>query len=176
MVLGQWWPTQLCTVRDGAHGSPQGGIYGEKGKGAYSIVLSRSDYADEDHGDTILYSGTISTDRTPTENTQRMMESCELVKKPVRVLRSHNANDVKNPYRPKYGFRYDGLYDVVSYHLLDEAIAEYRFCLVRCAGQRPIRCEEGPSRRPTKYEVEAYKKEVEEKTWEIATAHAQLRM
>lgn len=25
LVLGQWWPTQLCTVRDGAHGSSQGG-------------------------------------------------------------------------------------------------------------------------------------------------------
>jgi hypothetical protein len=24
-VLGQWWPTQLCTVRDGAHGAAQGG-------------------------------------------------------------------------------------------------------------------------------------------------------
>ena len=25
LVLGQWWPTQLCAVRDGAHGSSQGG-------------------------------------------------------------------------------------------------------------------------------------------------------
>jgi hypothetical protein len=24
-VLGQWWPTQLCAVRDGAHGAAQGG-------------------------------------------------------------------------------------------------------------------------------------------------------
>lgn len=42
LVLGQWWPTQLCTGRDGAHGSRQGGIYGEKIKGAYSIIISRS--------------------------------------------------------------------------------------------------------------------------------------
>ena len=27
LVLGQWWPTQLCTVRDGAHGSAQGGSF-----------------------------------------------------------------------------------------------------------------------------------------------------
>lgn len=26
LVLGQWWPTQLCTVRDGAHGATQGGM------------------------------------------------------------------------------------------------------------------------------------------------------
>ncbi|KAF2846911.1 hypothetical protein T440DRAFT_471434 [Plenodomus tracheiphilus IPT5] len=25
LVLGQWWPTQLCTMRDGAHGAAQGG-------------------------------------------------------------------------------------------------------------------------------------------------------
>jgi hypothetical protein len=26
-VLGQWWPTQLCAVRDGAHGAAQGGKF-----------------------------------------------------------------------------------------------------------------------------------------------------
>ena len=25
LMCGQWWPTQLCTLRDGAHGSAQGG-------------------------------------------------------------------------------------------------------------------------------------------------------
>lgn len=25
LVIGQWWPTQLCVFRDGAHGSAQGG-------------------------------------------------------------------------------------------------------------------------------------------------------
>ena len=25
LILGQWWPSQLCTVRDGAHGAAQGG-------------------------------------------------------------------------------------------------------------------------------------------------------
>jgi hypothetical protein len=25
VVLGQWWPSQLCTVRDGVHGAAQGG-------------------------------------------------------------------------------------------------------------------------------------------------------
>jgi hypothetical protein len=25
VVIGQWWPTQLCTVRDGVHGAAQGG-------------------------------------------------------------------------------------------------------------------------------------------------------
>jgi len=27
LVLGQWWPTQLCAVRDGAHGQAQGGRF-----------------------------------------------------------------------------------------------------------------------------------------------------
>ncbi|KAL9033272.1 MAG: hypothetical protein Q9214_007593, partial [Letrouitia sp. 1 TL-2023] len=28
---GQWWPLQICTIRDGAHGSFEGGIYGKPG-------------------------------------------------------------------------------------------------------------------------------------------------
>jgi hypothetical protein len=67
---------QLCTVRDGPHGAAQRGIYGEAGKGAYSIVLSGGNhYSNVDKGDTIRYSGTDSKYETPTENTRRMLDS-----------------------------------------------------------------------------------------------------
>ncbi|KAF9729063.1 hypothetical protein PMIN06_003312 [Paraphaeosphaeria minitans] len=163
LVLGQWWPTQLCTVRDGAHGTPQGGIWGAKGKGAYSIVLSGGGpgYKDRDEGDTIWYSGTDKKDAhssDPTENTQRLIESCdEFPDQPVRVLRSSQLSGT-NRYRPKYGLRYDGLYRVVGYELVDKLKQEHLFKLVRCEDQNPIRCEENAARRPTKYEEEEFLK------------------
>ncbi|KAF2177663.1 hypothetical protein K469DRAFT_602517 [Zopfia rhizophila CBS 207.26] len=158
LVIGQWWPTQLCTVRDGAHGSPQAGIYGEKGKGAYSIVLSGGNhYSDEDNGDSIWYCGTDGKDSTPTENTQRMIETCDKVKQPVRVIRSWNLTK-SNPYRPLRGFRYDGLYNVVGYQLQNAEKAIYRFKLIRVPGQDPIRYEDNRARRPTRFEIDEYDK------------------
>ncbi|KAI4953395.1 hypothetical protein J4E91_002242 [Alternaria rosae] len=104
LVLGQWWPTQLCTVRDGAHGSAQGGIYGERDKGAYSIVLSGGNpYHDVDNGGTIEYSGTEGRNSTPTENTLHLLKSAELVN-PIRVIRSAQLSK-KNPFRPELGLR-----------------------------------------------------------------------
>lgn len=163
LVLGQWWPTQLCAVRDGAHGTPQGGIWGSKGKGCYSIVLSGGGpgYKDRDEGDAIWYSGTDRKDshsHDPTENTQRLIESCdEFPGRPVRVLRSSQLS-TSNSYRPKYGLRYDGLYTVVGYELVDKSKQEHIFKLVRCGNQNPIRCENNAARRPTMYEEEEFLK------------------
>ncbi|RMZ67517.1 YDG SRA domain-containing [Pyrenophora seminiperda CCB06] len=157
LVQGQWWPTQLCTVRDGAHGAPQGGIYGEKdGAGAYSIVLSgKYGCLDEDEGDVIYYSGTEGKNYTPTDNTLHLLKSLE-TGNPVRVLRSHQLAK-KNPYRPEKGFRYDGLYTVIGVNVTDREKAMHRFKLVRCEGQPEIRYQ-GKSKRPTIWEVEAFEK------------------
>lgn len=157
LVNGQWWPTQLCTVRDGAHGSAQGGIWGQKGQGAYSIVLSGANYRrDRDDGIEIWYSGTASKNNEPTENTQRLMETCEeFPERPVRVLRSSQLHH-KNPYRPEYGLRYDGLYHVVGMERIEEGKEDYVFRLVRLENQNPIRCEDNAARRPTKFEVAEY--------------------
>jgi hypothetical protein len=154
LVLGQCWPTQLCTVRDGAHGSSQGGIYGEREKGAYSIVLSGGGYHDKDEGDVIEYSGTEGKNFTPTESTQHMITSATLGN-PIRVIRSHQLNK-KNPYRPKHGLRYDGLYTVKSFVIMDNQKQIHRFRLERCSDQHPIRCGDDASSRPTIYEVSAY--------------------
>lgn len=160
LVNGQWWPTQLCTVRDGAHGAAQGGIYGEAGKGVYSIVLSGGNhYSDVDKGDTIWYSGTDSKDETPTENTRRMLETLETpppLRQPVRVIRSWNLRK-ENPYRPQRGFRYDGLYDVQRSKVLDGSKAIHAFYLVRRNHQDPIRYQ-GAEARPTAQEIREYDK------------------
>ncbi|CAN9099785.1 hypothetical protein CC77DRAFT_1025344 [Alternaria alternata] len=156
LVQGQWWPTQLCTVRDGAHGSAQGGIYGEKERGAYSIVLSGGNgYQDVDNGDVIDYSGTPGKNSTPTENTIHLLKSADLGNQ-IRVVRSAQLNK-KNKYRPELGLRYDGLYRVTSYTKTDQETAMYKFRLERCEGQDPIRFE-GKAKRPSFYEVKEYER------------------
>jgi hypothetical protein len=152
---GQWFPTQLCTLRDGAHGVTQGGIYGQEGKGAYSIVLSGGNvYGDRDDGDEIWYRGTDGKGEGEiTENTKRMIESYEN-KLPVRVLRSHNLNK-SNEFRPERGFRYDGLYGVVEYRVLDADSGIHSFHLMRKPNQDPIRYR-GPEKKPTKQEIAEY--------------------
>ncbi|KAK4996443.1 hypothetical protein LTR66_003941 [Elasticomyces elasticus] len=152
LVNGQWFPTQLCTVRDGAHGATQGGIYGLPGKGAFSIVLAGgTHYQDRDLGDRIAYCGTDSENGEITPHTQRMMESVN--KHPVRVIRSHTLS---SEYAPIEGFRYDGLYDVVGFSLVDQSKQTHVFEMVRQEGQDPIRSRElGLAARPTQQEIAA---------------------
>ncbi|OAL01483.1 hypothetical protein IQ06DRAFT_248668 [Phaeosphaeriaceae sp. SRC1lsM3a] len=155
LVNGQCWPSQLCLVRDGVHGSSQGGIFGDKEKGAYSIVLSGGGgYHDQDDGDFIVYSGTEGKDFTPTEATQQMILSTS-IGNVIRVIRSCNLN-AKNKYRPEIGFRYDGLYQIKSHELVDKEKQIYLFKLERCPDQQEIRWD-GPMGRPTNFEIDAYK-------------------
>ncbi|KAL8937798.1 MAG: hypothetical protein Q9216_004245 [Gyalolechia sp. 2 TL-2023] len=156
LVNGQWWPLQICTIRDGAHGTPEGGIYGQAGKGAYSIIMSAGGYADIDEGDRIKYCGTSGEEDKPTAFTERMLESFEL-KNPIRVLRSSALAEKHSRYRPVKGLRYDGTYNITEYEILDKGTSMHRFTLERCAGQDPIRYQ-GEQVRPTEEELSQYKK------------------
>ena len=44
LEVGDWWPQRICVLRDGAHGSMQGGIAGSSTTGAYSIVVSSTSF------------------------------------------------------------------------------------------------------------------------------------
>ncbi|KXT16213.1 hypothetical protein AC579_6948 [Pseudocercospora musae] len=165
LLNGQWWPTQLTALRDGAHGSSQGGIYGETGKGAYSVIMSGgvdkagNKYPDVDEGDHVQYCGTDNDgpEKKPSDGTQRLIESYHL-KTPVRLIRSSNADPA---YAPEEGFRYDGLYEITDVEHMDPAGAKrqrHRFTLRRRPGQVPIRGS-GPEKRPTQQELDAYKKD-----------------
>ena len=156
---GQWFPTQLTTVRDGAHGATQGGISGKAGKGAYSCIMTgQSGYPDEDRGDEVLYCGTDSDNGTVTDRTQLLLDSIES-KNPVRFIRK---STLKSQWAPEVGYRYDGLYDVVEYEKLNTTdqpkLARHRFRLVRRPGQDPIRGT-GPEKRPTEQEIARYKED-----------------
>ncbi|KAF3049572.1 hypothetical protein E8E11_006915 [Didymella keratinophila] len=155
-VLGQWWPSQLCAVRDGIHGAAQGGIYGDKDLGAYSIVLSSGGYHDKDFGDIIEYSGTEGSNFNITAATQSMLTSAKLGNH-IRVLRSSQLPK-SNKHRPEVGLRYDGLYQIKSYKEINLEKKGYLFHLARVPGQQPIRSGEGPTGRPTVYEIKEYEK------------------
>ncbi|KAF2091260.1 hypothetical protein K490DRAFT_54154 [Saccharata proteae CBS 121410] len=158
LINGQWWPTQLCTVRDGAHGATQGGIFASQGKPAYSVVVAGGGgYKDVDEGEDIWYSGTDSKDGKVTENTASLIENVKN-KVPVRVIRSQNG---KNPtFRPTFGYRYDGVYDVLGFEVLDSRRQTYLFHLRRTPGQDPIRYK-GLAKRPTAEEEHFYTMERE---------------
>jgi hypothetical protein len=51
LVNGMWWPDRRCVWRDGGHSSLEAGICGEAGKGAYAVVVSSNEYADQDNGE-----------------------------------------------------------------------------------------------------------------------------
>ncbi|KAI9749326.1 MAG: 60S ribosomal protein L20 [Chaenotheca gracillima] len=152
---GQWWPMQICALRDGAHGEIEGGIHGRPDRGALSVILSSGGYEDRDEGENVLYCGTSGTKEKPTASTLLMLEAYRR-KTPVRLLRSA-ALPKTNIYRPEKGLRYDGLYDVVAVEVLHEDSAMHRFALKRQNGQDPIRAQ-GAQRRPTNEEVDAYMK------------------
>jgi hypothetical protein len=162
---GQWWPSQLCAVRDGAHSATIAGICGKTGEGAFSCVLSGGSYPNVDNGDEIWYYGTESDDPSrPTDSTQYMIES-SLNDTPVRVLRtSKMTTEGPNDYRPTAGMRYDGLYKVVDYEVKDKYKQVHLFHLVREPDQGPIR-HTGPEVRPTPEELETLAKAKIEKKY-----------
>jgi len=154
---GQWWPAQLCTKRDGAHGNHEAGIHGTPDLGACSIILSSGGYDDQDNGEVIEYCGTKGKEEenNVTPSTTLMLRAKD-VQTPVRVLRSSKM-EKSNKYRPQEGIRYDGLYLIVGQQLLDANRNHFRFHLERIAGQDPIRFE-GDERRPTDREVQEFHK------------------
>ena len=155
LVNGQWWPLQICALRDGAHGDIEGGISGMPGLGACSIVVSGGGYANIDEGTILKYCGTSGKNGEPSAGTKLLKESFDK-ENDIRVLRSASLNP-KNPFRPSKGLRYDGLYKITSFEILDVETAMHRFRLRRCRGQDPIRYS-GVEQRPTDQELAAYAK------------------
>lgn len=143
ITVGQWWPLQMCALRDGAHGMRMGGIAGSPTYGAYSIIVSGLYTGmDADYGDRLYYSGSRSHDNTDpavpvlsdaTKALQRSRENGKV----VRVLRA-SAGD--SNLAPSVGLRYDGLYRVeLEETMLNKNGGAYlRFRLRRVGGQPPI--------------------------------------
>lgn len=163
---GQWWPRQIATLRDGAHGKTQAGISGKPGQGAWSVIVAGKYKEDIDRGDEILYCGTEDDEGNGTSGTTLIMENIQS-KQPVRVIRSFKGHN--KIYSPVEGLRFDGLYDVVDSEVLDIAKKRYRFRLVRQAGQDPIRYE-GAAARPTTQELAALDNKMKERGFLVGKA------
>ena len=156
LMIGQWWPLQICAVRDGAHGEIEAGIHGSKNDGAISVVVSGGGYANIDEGDTIQYCGTTNVKNIPSANTKLMLLSYEK-RQPVRVLRSSKAN---SKYSPSTGIRYEGLYKITAYEIIDIDLALHRFTLQRKKDQPPVQYT-GAAARPNRAEIQAMERDKE---------------
>lgn len=113
-----------------------------------------------DRLDEVQYSGTFQEKAggsSVTAGTQYLMDS-KASGLPVRVLRSMHLPP-SNPYRPTRGFRYDGLYTVVSYQCLNRKTQHYLFRLVRNSGQGEVRYR-GLGKRPTEKEMQTFDREM----------------
>lgn len=143
LLVGDWWPFQICALRDGAHGSLMSGIAGTMDSYAYSIVISGK-YADLDidRGDVILYSDSKAKENTNPKHpnvsgSTEAMRRSHRRRKPLRVLRSAGLD---SKWAPSAGLRYDGLYIITDVETRHNALggAYYRFRLDRQQGQQPI--------------------------------------
>lgn len=143
LKVGDWWPFQICALRDGGHGSRMGGIHG-RGDGAYSVVISGAyDDADSDFGDTVYYSGSRGTPEPGVKkeavmtNASKSLVMSEHRGRPVRLFRAAKNH---SSFAPKVGIRYDGLYRVASHSQQEtnEGVGYWRFTLQRLEDQPPI--------------------------------------
>lgn len=117
IAIGQWWPLQICALRDGAHGSIGGGMSHTKEDGVRSIVInSQYEETDRDEGDTIWYSmpGSVTNEdpvNLPGEAATEAMRLSWHNDKDIRVIRGSGAGWAG---RPSVGLRYDGLYKITD--------------------------------------------------------------
>lgn len=98
--VGQWWPYQICSLRDGGHGSMNGGVYGQVGNGVYLILLGSGrhckEFKDVDDGDRIAYCGKLGKDGALSGSTKLLLESYDK-KHEIRVLESSGPRSSLNP-------------------------------------------------------------------------------
>ena len=118
--VGQSFATRIELSLSGIHPSRRAGISGSQREGAVSVVLAGAYEDDEDHGDTVLYtgqggrslkSGKQVVDQDLVKGNLALAVSCQR-ELPVRLVRGANPH---SPYAPEEGYRYDGLYRVESY-------------------------------------------------------------
>lgn len=147
--VGTVFATRQEVFEAGVHRHTQAGIAGTQ-PAAQSIVLSGGYSDDIDLGDVIHYTGFGGRDA----NTGRQVADQELTSwnwalaqnqdlgLPVRVVRGADRN---NPFAPRQGYRYDGLYDVISFSPAEgtHGFRIFHYTLVRRTGQ-PAVVPEGP--------------------------------
>lgn len=118
--VGQAYESRVLASEAEVHRPRIAGICGTKKAGAESIVLSGGYKDDEDYGDVIVYTGHGGQDGAGNQVSDQSLDdsgNAALVTSylqglPVRVIRGSQS---ESAYAPQSGYRYDGLYRVVSY-------------------------------------------------------------
>lgn len=117
VAIGDTFEDRVALSLAGVHRPRRAGICGRAAEGAESIILNCAFVDDEDHGGTVLYTGSGARhprtgrqigDQTLTRTNLALAESGRQ-RLPVRVSRGVGRG-VWNP--PAAGYRYDGLYTV----------------------------------------------------------------
>ncbi|MEL6614382.1 MAG: YDG/SRA domain-containing protein [Bacteroidota bacterium] len=116
---GSLFEDRRALSASGVHRPPMAGICGRSAEGAESIVLNGGYVDDDDHGDTILYTGAGGNDpRTKRQVADQTLNRTNLALAnnlrhglPVRVIRGPRAG----LHGPAAGCRYDGLWRVTDY-------------------------------------------------------------
>lgn len=138
--VGSHYPSRNAAMWAGLHASGMHGISGQPDEGADCIALSEGYADDEDHGTWVIYTGTggrePETGKQIAHQTFSHPQNASLVYSeenglPVRVLRGHQL-----PLGPQTGYRYDGLYKVVS-HWSETGIDGYQICRYRLERLQP---------------------------------------
>lgn len=137
------------------------GISGNKEYGCISVVMSHGYSKDEDYGDRVLYCGTVGvpvkgTGTSVPSGGTKLLQTSLANGTPVRLLRSTKSKK-HSAYAPSAGIRYDGLYVVTAYEILDEATQMYRFTMDRQPNQPAMRYE-GPGVKPNVYDLREWNK------------------
>ncbi|MBT3157100.1 HNH endonuclease [Streptomyces sp. CHA1] len=118
--VGQPYASRVLASEAKVHRPRVAGICGTKATGAESIVLSGGYKDDEDLGDVIIYTGHGGQDGAGNQISDQSLDdsgnaalvTSHLQGLPVRVIRGSKS---ESAYAPQSGYRYDGLYRVVSY-------------------------------------------------------------
>ncbi|KIK37875.1 hypothetical protein CY34DRAFT_809917 [Suillus luteus UH-Slu-Lm8-n1] len=130
--VGTIFTSKAALAESGVHVLRQAGIHGDAELGAFSICMSKGYEDNVDRGNTITYVGSGGqdedgrqiSDQSPDSGANRtLFISCE-TKRPVRVIRGVNDDNV---YSPSHGFRYDGLY-VVEEAKMKEGKKGFKMC------------------------------------------------
>lgn len=120
--IGSTYANRPAVAAAGVHQLQMQGIAGNRREGCVSIVLNGGYDTDEDHGETIIYTGSggqdpkrrgihIADQDWSASDNAALLRSQE-TGRPIRIVRGAKA---KSRYSPQAGFRYDGLYRAVAH-------------------------------------------------------------
>ncbi|KAF9234623.1 SRA-YDG [Melanogaster broomeanus] len=157
--VGTKFTSKEALAKAGVHVQRQAGIHGDSqpNGGAFSICLSGGYEDNVDNGIKITYVGSGGQDETGIQVEDQSFDHLpnkallisSQTKRPVRVVRGKNGD---NPYAPKTGYRYDGLYvvDEASMRMGKKGFQMCTFVLKRIE-------EEGVGAIPTRRTLDAKK-------------------